>query len=155
MTPRFIPLAIALAVSPAAAADLPAPQQSKWVYRAPNLKSLDGDSFKIPVLDGSPLQIHFCKGAWTARFYGVDTAEKNAKCPRERALGKKASEFTAKMIPPGRIVELELIRMDKYPCRVDVIVRVDGRDMADVLISQPEHFAKPYFGKKKSNFCKP
>jgi len=87
------------------------------------------------------------------RVYGIDTPEKGklAKCAREAQLADLASGYTKGLIRVGDTVDVTNIRRDKY-FRLLGSVSVDGKDLGAALIDAG--FARPYYGKTKSNWCR-
>ena len=119
----------------------------------------------VRVLDGDTVQVTCA--IWLGlhqetlvRIRGIDTPEKapRAKCPAEAVLAEKASEFTKKALIPGQPVQLFQIDNDKFGGRVDAILHYDeplavGNSLGQRLISAG--LARPYDGRKKSDWCVP
>ncbi|NPB07089.1 MAG: thermonuclease family protein [Aquificae bacterium] len=102
----------------------------------------DGDTFKCRTKDGQELKV---------RLIGVDTPEssKNLKAYRdaERSgmdvekiveLGKKAKEFTKKLLPKGTevILETDVQPFDKYGRVLAYVWLPDGRMLNEVLVRE-------------------
>ena len=115
-------------------------------YDAKVVEVVDGDNIKVIVAIWIDNQI-----TPSIRLRGIDTPEKNGKCPREIELAEQAKALTAMMVAIGR-VRLSNVGPDKYNRRylADVTLR-DGRKLSAVLIS--EGLARRYNGKKKSDWC--
>lgn len=114
------------------------------------IKVIDGDTVKfevgfLPKELGNQIAV---------RVLGVDTPEKapRAKCVKEAELGKKASEFTKKVVTEAKVVDVQLKSWDKYGGRVLGNITLDGKDLTKLLIDAG--LARPYFGEKKSDWCK-
>lgn len=87
------------------------------------------------------------------RVNGVDTPEKGsrAKCPEERALSEKATNYTKKVIKTARSITFSKIKWDKYGGRVLADVSIDGNSLSDSLVKQG--LARVYHGEKKQGWC--
>lgn len=88
------------------------------------------------------------------RVLGVDTPEKGhrAQCESENQRALLASEFTKKQIENAKKVQIEIKEHDKFGGRVLGDVIIDNKKLSDMLIEKG--FARPYFGEKKSDWCK-
>ena len=113
----------------------------------------------IRVLDGDTVQF---EAPWvpapipqriSVRVFGVDTPEKGhrAQCPREAALGQRATDYTRNAISGAREVRVALREWDKYGGRVLGDVIIDGRSLRTLLIN--EGLAREYFGETKTSWC--
>lgn len=106
------------------------------------VKVYDGDTFECVLPSGEEVKV---------RLIGVDTPESsvNRKAQRdsERSgrslqeivkLGKKASEFTKRLIPPGTVVYLETdVQLhDKYGRLLAYVYLPDGRMLNEVLVEE-------------------
>lgn len=114
------------------------------------IKVIDGDTVKfevgfLPKELGSSLSV---------RQLGIDTPEKapRAKCDKEAELGKKATEFTKSAVASAKSIDVQLKSWDKYGGRVLGNIVLDGKDLGKMLIDA--NLARPYFGEKKSDWCK-
>lgn len=114
------------------------------------IKVIDGDTVKfevgfLPKELGNQIAV---------RVLGIDTPEKapRAKCEKEAELGKKATEFTKKAVTEAKSVDVQLKSWDKYGGRVLGNITLDGKDLTKLLIDAG--LARPYFGEKKSDWCK-
>ena len=102
----------------------------------------DGDTFKCKLKNGEEVKV---------RLIGIDTPEsrKNRKAYRdaERSrksveeivrLGKIASEFTRRLIPPGTVVYLEtdIQPRDRYGRLLAYVYLPDGRMLNEVLVRE-------------------
>jgi micrococcal nuclease len=105
-------------------------------YRVDPKKVVDGDTFYVSV-----------------RVVGADTPEigGNAKCDKERAWGERASRRTAELLKQG-LVSLHIQGVDRYDRLLAKVILPDGRDLAEVLIS--ERLAVPYAGGTKQDWCR-
>lgn len=113
----------------------------------------------IRVVDGDTVQF---EAPWvpapiaqriSVRVFGVDTPEKGhrAQCPREAALGQRATEYTRNMIASATNVRVALRDWDKYGGRVLGDIIMDGRSLRTSLIN--EGLAREYFGESKTSWC--
>ena len=119
-------------------------------YDFPITRIIDGDTvaFEANFLP-NPL-----KQELSIRVYGVDTPEKSwrGKCDSEKALGEKASKFTAKMIAKGNVIKVAIYKWDKFGGRVLGDIIVDGKSLRHALIANG--YAREYYGDKKESWCK-
>ena len=114
------------------------------------VKVIDGDTVKfevgfLPKELGNNIAV---------RVLGIDTPEKapRAKCEKEAELGKKATEFTKKVVTEAKVIDVQLKSWDKYGGRVLGNITLDGKDLTKLLIDAG--LARAYFGEKKSDWCK-
>lgn len=143
---RKIIAALALVIMPSVAlAGNPGP------FEWPIVKVVDGDTIQVDpdwLPEGLKLSI---------RVLGVDTPEKapKAKCDKEAELGKKATEFTTKLIKEAQArkapITFTKIEWDKFGGRMLAYVNVDGKDLTTELINNG--LARKYNGEKKSSWC--
>ncbi len=106
------------------------------------VKVYDGDTFKCRLENGEEVKV---------RLIGIDTPEsrRNRKAYRdaERSgksveeivrLGKMASEFTKRLIPPGTVVYLETdVQLhDRYGRLLAYVYLPDGRMLNEVLVEE-------------------
>ncbi|WP_457600630.1 thermonuclease family protein [Hydrogenivirga sp.] len=106
------------------------------------VKVYDGDTFKCRLEDGEEVKV---------RLIGIDTpesrrnrkayrdAEKSGKSVEEIVrLGKKASAFTKRLIPPGTVVYLETdVQVhDRYGRLLAYVYLPDGRMLNEVLVEE-------------------
>jgi len=102
----------------------------------------DGDTFKCKLENGEEVKV---------RLIGIDTPEsrRNRKAYRDAEksgksvedivrLGKMASEFTKKLIPPGTLVYLETdVQLhDRYGRLLAYVYLPDGRMLNEVLVEE-------------------
>jgi len=114
------------------------------------VKVIDGDTVKFEVgFLPKELGNHI-----NVRVLGIDTPEKapRAKCEKEAELGKKATEFTKKVVTEAKSIDVQLKSWDKYGGRVLGTITLDGKDLTKMLIDAG--LARAYFGEKKSDWCK-
>jgi len=113
----------------------------------------------IRIVDGDTVQF---EAPWvpapiaqriSVRVYGVDTPEKGhrAQCPREAALGQRATDFTKNLIASATNIQVMLMDWDKYGGRVLGDIMVDGQSLRAMLIR--EGLAREYFGEAKTSWC--
>ncbi len=106
------------------------------------IKVYDGDTFKCKLEDGEKVRV---------RLIGIDTPEKrkNKKLMRDSRrlgippeeiieMGKIASQFTKKLIPPGTVVYLETdVQIhDRYGRLLAYVWLPDGRMLNEVLLRE-------------------
>ncbi len=106
------------------------------------LKVYDGDTFRCRLPEGEKVRV---------RLIGIDTPEKrrNRKLMRDARrlgippeeiieMGRKASEFTRKLIPPGTVVYLETdVQLhDRYGRLLAYVWLPDGRMLNEVLLKE-------------------
>lgn len=109
----------------------------------------DGDTLKV--------RVHQWIDTWlttSIRIYGINTPEKTwrGKCDAERALGEQATTFAKEWVK-GHQLHITKISNDKFGGRIDaLVVRDDGQELGRALIANG--YAKPYYGKTKSSWCK-
>jgi len=104
----------------------------------PGWKAIDGDTVIAP--DGRRV-----------RVVGVDTAEKACRCAQECQMAAEATDFTQRALNGARQVTLEPIpRKDRYG-RVLAVVRIDGRDLAALLIEN--QLGRAYDGGRRKGWC--
>lgn len=87
------------------------------------------------------------------RIYGIDTPEKGwrAKCEKERLLGDEAQKLSEQLLINGKHIEFDVVKWDKYGGRILANVRVDGVDIAELLLEKG--LAVKYDGGKKPKWC--
>ena len=116
------------------------------VYLALVLSVYDGDTFKarVPVWPG-------VETVTSVRVIGIDTPEIKGKCVSERAAALAAKGRLTALLASGR-VEISAVKEDVYTGRVDAVVTVDGKPVADTMIA--EGYARPYDGKTaRAGWC--
>lgn len=106
----------------------------------------DGDTFRVDLNCNIDF---FCKNR-SIRVNGVDTPEILGKCSEEKALAKRAREFTKSFLSKGDITLINA-ECDFY-CRIVADVYVDGQLLSEELISQK--LGRYYSGKqKRQSWC--
>lgn len=120
-----------------------------YTYDYPVIRVIDGDTveFQAAFLP-KPL-----KPVLSLRVLGVDTPEKGstAKCPEEKVLGIKASNFTKELLARRQTTQIVIQEWDKYGGRVLGDVVFDGKSLRQLLLDNG--YARPYNGGKKSSWC--
>ena len=106
----------------------------------------DGDTFRVTIKDW-PLVAGYRIGV---RVKGVDTPEINSKCQQEKALARKAKQFTVDFLRSGKIVELRNLQRDKY-FRLLAEVYVDNHSLTEALLKNGLGYA--YEGGTKKKWC--
>jgi len=124
---------------------------SKKVYDSATVSEVtsiyDGDTFRanikeFPELIGYRIAI---------RVNGVDTPEMRGKCLHEKALARKAKQFTVKALRGAKKIELHNIKRGKY-FRIVADVYIDGINLTDSLIDARLGVAYDG-GTKQKNWC--
>ena len=124
-----------------------------------NIEAVEYSWQVIRVVDGDTVQF---QAPWvpapipqriSVRVFGVDTPEKGhrAQCPREAALGQRATEYTTRAITSASNVTVMLREWDKYGGRVLGDIMIDGQSLRAALIR--EGLAREYFGEAKTSWC--
>lgn len=102
------------------------------------------------VYDGDTVALRCGDAVETARLVGLDTPEtKDPGCPAEGTLGQQATERLRELSQSGKATFAGR-GFDKYGRRL-VVMRVDGRDVSGVLVS--EGLAVAYHGGARPNWC--
>lgn len=112
------------------------------------------------VYDGDTVEVLCGAETRTARLVGFDTPETRAPgCPEEAALGMRAKLRLGDLVTraqgagavPGQgAILLDDRGQDKYRRRL-VVLRIDGRDVADLMIA--EGLAVAYSGSARIDWC--
>ena len=120
-----------------------------YTYDYPVTRVIDGDTVEFRA-DFLPKPL---KPVLSLRVLGVDTPEKGstAKCPEEKALGIKASNFTKELLARRKTTQVVIQEWDKYGGRVLGDVIFDGQSLRQLLLDNG--YARPYDGGKKSSWC--
>lgn len=141
-------LLVILALLPALAFAKKMPQG--MTYNTEILRVNDGDTIVI----SAPFLPKPLKPELAVRIYGVDTPEKGfrAKCPKEDAQGKAASEFTKKAVAKSQKHQVVLYDWDKFGGRVIGDILLDGQSLRAALIANG--LAREYYGEAKQSWCK-
>jgi len=118
-------------------------------YSWPVVKVIDGDTVQLKVTLLPELGDHL-----SLRIYGIDTPEKGfrAKCDKEAALGKRATEYTTNAVARANKREIIVREWDKYGGRILGDLVLDGKQLRDMIIAAG--LAREYYGEKKSDWCK-
>ena len=107
------------------------------------LDIVDGDTIRIA--GSTPGEIV------SARLTGYDTPEvSDPGCPEELALGNAATQRLQTILHDAVRIDTQLQGIDRYQ-RVLLRLTVDGRDLADIMIS--EGLAVRYTGGQRVNWC--
>lgn len=99
---------------------------------APDIRVVDGDTIHV---EGEKI-----------RLLGLDTPEKGhqAECLAERMLSRLATERLTELLADGIIIERDGV--DRYGRTLAVVKDGDGRDVAEVLVS--EGYGKVWEGRQ-------
>jgi endonuclease YncB( thermonuclease family) len=119
-------------------------------YQWPVIGVIDGDTLKVH-LPGLPPELQPVK----VRVRGIDTPELKGKCAAEKAAANKAGNFTRNLVEAARMkkrpIHFSKVGWDKYGGRIDADVAIDGRSLADMLVSAG--LARRYDGGKRGGWC--
>jgi len=102
----------------------------------------DGDTFRANISDYPPI-IGQHMGI---RINGVDTPEMRGKCEQEKALARKAKQYTVSILRNAKTIELRNMQRGKY-FRIVADVYADGQNVGEGLVR--EGLAVHYDGGKK------
>ena len=102
----------------------------------------DGDTFRANIPDYPPI-IGQHMGI---RINGVDTPEMRGKCEQEKALARKAKQYTVSILRNAKTIELRNMQRGKY-FRIVADVYADGQNVGEGLVR--EGLAVHYDGGKK------
>lgn len=109
---------------------------------------IDGDTFIGDVLLADGIQVM----SVSVRLRNVDTPEIHGQCDYEIRRAEYAKQRLAELIPVGSTVEIDHIKNDKYPGRIDANVYDSAnRDVGNVLIN--EKVGRAYSGGKRQPWC--
>ncbi len=112
------------------------------------VRVIDGDTFRANIEGWPPIIGENIR----VRIAGVDTPEpeERSRCPREKALARKAGDFARRLLTAARKVELKKIRRGKW-FRLVADVYADGVNVAQALIAAG--LGRPYRGGKRRSWC--
>jgi len=102
----------------------------------------DGDTFRANIAE-YPEIIGYRMGI---RVNGIDTPEMRGKCKQEKALARKAKQFTVAKLRSAKSIELRNMKRGKY-FRIVADVYVDDENLGEMLID--EKLAVAYDGGHK------
>lgn len=110
---------------------------------------VDGDTFIGDVLMDKDTKVN----SVSIRLRNVDTPEIHGECADEIKRAEFARQRLAELIPVGSTVEINNIKDDKYPGRIDAnVYDASNRDVGLVLVS--EKVGREYHGGKRQSWCK-
>lgn len=98
-------------------------------------RTVDGDTI---VLDGRRV-----------RIMGLNTPERQARCPRQARLARKATERMRELVAGG--VTVRPHGRDRYDRRLAAVRDRHGRDVAKVMVR--EGLARDYHGGRREGWC--
>lgn len=98
-------------------------------------RTVDGDTI---VVDGRRV-----------RVMGLDTPERQARCPREARQAHKATERMRELVAGGVTVRPQ--GQDRYGRRLAVVRDQQGRDVAKTMVR--EGLAREYHGGRREGWC--
>ena len=139
---------------------------ARWLFLAflfvPSLAAADCYSWPLRTVDGrqnydaDTLYIAMpglppALADMSVRALGVDAPEIRGKCESERAKAAEAREFVTAKLAGAASVTFCNIKWDKYGGRILADVRIDGENLADILIQR--RLARSYDGKKRGGWC--
>jgi len=102
----------------------------------------DGDTFRANIKEYPDL-LGYRIGI---RVNGIDTPEMRGKCQKEKALARKAKQYSVAKLRAAKSIELKNMKRGKY-FRIVADVYVDGHNLGEMLIN--ENLAVPYDGGHK------
>ena len=135
----FISPVVAASATPSAVSAMP-PLSARAV------RILDGDTFAAVV--------HMESGANVSvnvRIRNIDAPEIHGACEYESKWAEKSKNRLAELLPQGTEMILIDIKDDKYLKRIDARVRLNGKDIGDIMIK--ENMAVPYNGGRRKGWC--
>ena len=103
------------------------------------------------IVDGDTVDVDCGRGVDRVRLMGFDTPESfRAQCSTEAARALAAERYLTGEITRARVVDFEFRGRDRFD-RALAIMRVDGRDIADVMVSAGH--ARRYDGGRRQGWC--
>ena len=100
---------------------------------------------EIRVWDGDSLRLGMRRQSETARILNIDAPEIEGRCTYESGLALQSKRRLAELLQ-GRRVEVLRQGTDRYG-RTLAAIRVDGRDVGDILVS--EGLARTWAGRRE------
>ena len=109
---------------------------------------IDGDTFVGDVLLADGIEVI----SVSIRLRNVDTPEIHGQCDDEIIRAEYAKQRLSELIPVGSVIEIDNIKNDKYPGRIDANVYDSAnRDIGRVLVN--EGVGRPYSGGRRQSWC--
>ena len=109
---------------------------------------VDGDTFIGDVLMDDDVKIT----SVSVRLRNVDTPEIHGQCDEEIKRAEYARQRLGELIPVGSVVEIDNIKDDKYPGRIDAnVYDAQSRDVGLVFVR--ENVGRKYNGGKREPWC--
>jgi hypothetical protein len=105
----------------------------------------DGDTFKARIEIWPGVEV-----VTAVRLTGIYAPELKGKCAAEKATALAAKARLAELLAAGPVT-VEQVQLDKYAGRVDAVVRVAGKPVADTLVA--EGLARKYTGATRQGWC--
>ena len=103
------------------------------------------------IVDGDTVDVDCGGGLDRVRLMGFDTPETfRAQCASEAARARAAERYLAGEIARARVVDFAFQGRDRFDRRL-AVMRVDGRDIADVMVSAGH--ARVYDGGRRQGWC--
>lgn len=103
------------------------------------------------IVDGDTVDVDCGGGVDRVRLMGFDTPESfRALCASEAARARAAERYLAGEIARARVVDFAFQGRDRFDRRL-AVMRVDGRDIADVMVSAGH--ARAYDGGRRQGWC--
>lgn len=100
---------------------------------------------EIRVWDGDSLRLGMRRQSETVRIFNIDAPEIEGRCTYESGLALQSKRRLAELLQ-GRRVEVLRQGTDRYG-RTLAAIRVDGRDVGDILVS--EGLARTWAGRRE------
>lgn len=87
------------------------------------------------------------------RILGIDTPEKGwrGQCQQEKDLGEIATKFAQDTLPPGTVVQVEVVQWDKYGGRINGEIWINDQNFAEMQVERG--YARDYDGGTKQSWC--
>ena len=108
----------------------------------------DGDTFRANIKGVHPV----IGERMSIRVAGIDTPEIRGKCPKEKALAKKAKMETVSFLRNARRIELRNVKRGKY-FRIVADVYADNKSLTENLAAKGLG-VRYYGGSKSKNWCR-
>jgi endonuclease YncB( thermonuclease family) len=87
------------------------------------------------------------------RIMGIDTPEKGwrGQCQQEKDLGEIATQFAKDTLPPGTVIQVQVVQWDKYGGRINGEIWINDKNFAEMQIERG--YAREYDGGTKESWC--
>ena len=118
-------------------------------YTWPVKRVIDGDTVVVNASADLPSELSKLK----VRLVGVDTPEigRHAKCPKEKAAGRLATEFTKAQIGKAKRIVVRNPFWGRWGCPVIADLILDGQSLSAALIAAGH--GRVYRRGRRENWC--